>query len=123
MAQTAQVEDKTEQQGDQVQAQAVELSEATGTKPTGAGASIDILLDVDVPIIATIGRTEVPIQQILQLCPGSVLKLNKSIDAPIELYLKDIKFANGSVVVVDGKFAVRIKEIFSSGGPMTAGKK
>jgi flagellar motor switch/type III secretory pathway protein FliN len=40
-----------------------------------------------------------------------VIKLEKSVDAPMDLYLKDTKFATGNVVVVDGRFAVKIKQI------------
>jgi flagellar motor switch/type III secretory pathway protein FliN len=47
--------------------------------------------------------------------PGSVLKLDKPIEAPADLYLKDTKFATGTVVVVDGRFAIRIKEIIGLG--------
>ena len=52
---------------------------------------------------------------VLQLGPGAVLKLEKSIEAPADLYLKDSKFAEAEVVVVDNQFAVRIKEIVGAG--------
>jgi flagellar motor switch protein FliN/FliY len=133
MAQTTQaVEDKVEpQQAQQNQAdqetsktkvQSVELSEAGGSKTTGTGTNIDILLDMDVPVVVTIGQAEIPIQQLLQLGPGSVLKLDKPVDAPADLYLQDTKFANGSIVVVDGKFAVRIKEILGTDASAAATK-
>ena len=67
------------------------------------------------PVTIAIGRTEVPIQRLLQLGPGSVLKLDKPIDAPADLYLKDTRFATGNIVVVEGKFAIRIKEILGTG--------
>jgi len=45
-----------------------------------------------------------------------VLKLEKPIEAPVDLYLKDSKFAEAEVVVVDNRFAVRIKTITGAGG-------
>jgi flagellar motor switch protein FliN/FliY len=66
---------------------------------------------MNVPVAVVIGRTEVPVKRLLQLGPGSVLKLDKSIDEPADLYLKDVKFATGNIVVVDGQFAVRIEKI------------
>jgi len=66
---------------------------------------------MDVPVTVTVGETEMPVRELLQLGPGSVIKLDKSIDAPADLYLRDVKFATGDVVVVDGWFAVRIKQI------------
>lgn len=122
MAEEAQaVEEKKDQQedapqqDDKKQAQSVEFSEAAETEPTGAGGSIDILLDMNVPIAVTIGQTEIPVQRLLQLGPGSVIKLEKSIDEPVELYLRDTKFATGNVVVVDGLFAVKINQILGIG--------
>jgi len=122
MAETAQaVEDKQDQQEDapqtdnKKQAQSVELSEATGPEAAGPGGSIDILLDMNVPITVTIGRTEMPVQRLLQLGPGSVMKLDKSIDEPADLYLKDTWFATGNIVVVDGRFAVKIEKIIGLG--------
>jgi len=97
------------------QAQSVEFSEASEGAATGAGTSLDILLDMNVPVTVAIGRTEVPIRRLLQLGPGSVLKLGKPIDEPIELYLKEAKFATGEVVTVDDRFAVRIKQIIGAG--------
>ena len=121
MAETAQtVEEKTDEQkqdgndDSKAQAQSVEFSEAAENKTMGSGASIDILLDMNVPVTIAIGRTEVPIQRLLKFGPGSVLKLDKPIDAPADLYLKDTKFATGNIVVVDGMFAIRIKEILGT---------
>lgn len=124
MAETTQgVEEKTKEQAVQddsaqndakKQAQSVELSEVAGAEATGSGTSIDILLDMNVPVTVAVGQTEISIQLLLQLGPGSVLKLDKPIDAPADLYLKDMKFATGSIVVIDEQFAVRIKQILNA---------
>jgi len=118
---TETVAEKTEgaqnQQGDtapqdsKVQAQAIDFPEAAGSQAADAGTSINVLLDMNVPVTVVIGQTEITVRKLLQLGPGSVLKLDKPIDAPADLYLRDTKFATGSVVVVDGLFAIRIKQI------------
>jgi flagellar motor switch protein FliN/FliY len=127
MAETAEaVEENKDQQtpednaaeGDsKIQAQSVELSEVTEGEDIGAGTSLDVLLDMNVPITVAIGRTEITVQRLLQLGEGSVLKLDKAIDDPADLYLKDTKFATGNIVVIKDQFAVRIKEILGTGGP------
>lgn len=115
------VEEKQDQKNDndqadaKTQAQSVEFSEAPADAGTGAGGSIDILLDMDVPITVAIGKKEMTIRKLLQLGPGSVLKLDKPIDVPADLYLRDTKFATGDIVVVDGQFAVRMKHIIGLG--------
>ena len=96
-------------------AQAADFPEAVVTAATGAGGSIDILLDMSIPVTVTIGTTQIPIRRLLHLGPGSVVKLDKPIDSPMDLYLKDTKFATGSVVIVDGRFAVKIKQILGLG--------
>lgn len=122
MADTANaVEEKQDQQQDtsqqdgKKQAQSVEFSEAVDSEAAASGGSIDLLLTLNIPVTVVIGRTELPVKRLLQLGPGSVIKLDKSIDEPADLYLKDTRFATGNIVVVDGRFAVRIKRIFGLG--------
>ena len=105
------LQEDTSQQDDKTQAQSVEFSEAVGSEATTGAGSIDVLLAMDVEVTVVIGQTELPVKRLLQLGPGSVLKLDKSIDEPADLYLRDTKFATGNVVVVDGRFAIRIKEV------------
>ena len=110
-------EEKQDQQNDSAQAdsktqvQSVEFPEAAGPKVAGSGGSIDILLDMNITVTVAVGKKQMSVRRLLQLGPGAVLKLDKPIDAPAELYLKDTKFATGNVVVVDGCFAIRIKQV------------
>lgn len=122
MAKAAQAvkEELAQQQDNKKQAQSAEFSEAVEAEVAGAGGSIDILLDMTVPVTVTIGQTEIPVQRLLRLGPGSVLKLDKSIDDPVDLYLRSTRFATGSVVVVDGRFAVKIKQILGLGDSAAA---
>ena len=108
-------QNSVEQTDSKTQAQSVEFSEVTGIEGTGTDGSVALLLDMSIAVTVAIGQAEVPVRRLLQLGPGSVLKLDKPIDAPADLYLRDIRFATGSVVVVDGHFAVRIKEILGLG--------
>jgi flagellar motor switch protein FliN len=113
MTQATQEINETAQQKQDMkkQVQSVELPQVTQNDFTGSGGSIDILLDMNVPVTVTIGQTEIPVRQLLQLGPKSVLPLGKSVDEPVELYLNQTKFATADVVVVDGCFAVKIKDI------------
>jgi flagellar motor switch protein FliN/FliY len=106
------------------QVQSVEFSEAAGPQTASSpvssvedrnGGKLDIILDMNVPVSVSIGQTEISVRRLLQLGPGSVLKLDKPIDAPVDLFLKNVKFATGDVVVVDSQFAVRIKQIIGVG--------
>ena len=74
-----------------------------------AGSTLDSLRDVPITITARLGHTVLPIGEILTLGPGSVVELQEAVGAPIELTVRGVPFAVGEVVVVDDRFAVRIK--------------
>lgn len=77
-----------------------------------AGGHIDMVLDVSVPIMVELGRTRMLVRDILNLGVGGVVELDKAAGEPVEVYVRDMKFASGEVVVVGDRFGVRIKEIF-----------
>ena len=93
----------------------VEFPEVSEGQVSGANGQLDILLDMDVSVTVVLGGTQIPVRRLLQLGPGAVLTLAKPIEAPVELFLKDSKFAEAEVVVVDNQFAVRIKRIVGDG--------
>jgi flagellar motor switch protein FliN/FliY len=102
---------------DKTQVQEVQLSEAPADSGPASAGQLDILLDMGIPISVVLGQTQIPVRRLLQLGPGSVLQLDKSIEAPADLYLKDSKFAEADIVVVEDRFAVRIKKILGAGTP------
>ena len=78
--------------------------------PTDSG-NLDLLLDIQLPVVVRMGQTEMQMGELLKLTPGSILELNRSADAPVELLVNGKLIAKGEVVVVDGNFAFRITEI------------
>jgi flagellar motor switch protein FliN len=114
------VADKTippSQADNRKQVQTAVFSEAQDGGAAAANAHLDILLDMDVPVTVVLGTAQVPVRRLLQLGPGAVLKLDRPIEAPVDLVLKDSKFAEADVVVVDNRFAVRIRQITRAGLP------
>ena len=106
---------------DKVQAQTVEFGQAAEGGGSGATSSLDILLDMDIPVTVAVGQTELSIQNLLKLGPGAVVKLDKPISEPVDLYIKDARFATGQVVVVDDKFAIKIKEVLGATPEVVSG--
>lgn len=78
--------------------------------PTDAG-NLDLLLDIQLPVVVRMGQTEMQMGELLKLTPGAILELNRSADAPVELLVNGKLIAKGEVVVVEGNFAFRITEI------------
>ena len=122
MADTSTAEETQESQAEQPAAQDgsvdvhdAELPESQASAGAGAGSGqIDILLDTSMPIEVCLGRTEMPVGQLLQLGPGSVIKLDKLAGEPVELLLRNVPFATGTLVVVGDQLGVKIKEIVSA---------
>jgi flagellar motor switch protein FliN/FliY len=76
--------------------------------------NLDLLLDIELPVVVRMGQTEMQLGELLKLTPGSILELNRAADAPVELLVNGKQIAKGEVVVVDGNFAFRITEIEST---------
>jgi flagellar motor switch protein FliN/FliY len=75
--------------------------------------NIDLLLDVRMPVAIELGRTELPIAELLTLGPGSVIELNKLAGEPVDLLVNSKIIARGEVVVVDENFGVRVTSLLS----------
>jgi flagellar motor switch protein FliN/FliY len=73
--------------------------------------NLDLLMDIELPLMVRMGQTEMSLGDLLKLTPGSILELNRAADAPVELLVNNKLIAKGEVVVVDGNFAFRITEI------------
>lgn len=83
------------------------------TGPVVDAGNLDLLLDIQLPVVVRMGQTEMQMGELLKLTPGAILELNRSADAPVELLVNGKLIAKGEVVVVDGNFAFRITEIES----------
>ncbi|OHB58546.1 MAG: hypothetical protein A2Y07_05070 [Planctomycetes bacterium GWF2_50_10] len=93
------------------EAMAVELGQVEDNTTAASAGSMDMLLDIPMSVSVSLGGAQVPVHRLLQLGPGSVVQLDRLIEEPAELYVNDIKFATGDIVVVEGHFAIKIKEI------------
>ncbi len=71
-----------------------------------------ILRSIFVRVWAELGRTHIPLRGALELAPGGVLELDQSADAPIELFVNGLCFANGSLVITaDGSWGVQVERL------------
>ena len=89
-------------------------SQPVRTAPQVDTGNLDLLMDIELPVMVRMGQTEMQLGDLLKLTPGSILELNRAADAPVELLVNSKLIAKGEVVVVDGNFAFRITEIEST---------
>jgi flagellar motor switch protein FliN/FliY len=74
---------------------------------------IDVILDIDLPVVVRFGHTELPIRALSRLGPGSVIDLGRSPDDPVEVLVSNRVVARGEVVIVGGNYGVRILDVAS----------
>lgn len=78
-----------------------------------APGSMRVLYDVELTLTTEIGRTRMPLRDVLALTPGTVLELDRAAGSPADVMVNGRLVARGDVVVVDEDYAVRITEIVS----------
>lgn len=100
-----------------------DASEAGMELSTRASSTLNLLMDVEMPVSVSFGRTRVRIQDILRLITGSIVELDRSISEPVEVIVNNCVIARGEVVVVDGNYGVRINEVMSRRERLQEGRK
>ena len=94
--------------------------EPLGEPPGGEDASepapansrtMDLLLDVELPVSISFGKKEIPMKDVLKLTTGSIIELDRDANEPVEVLVNHCLIARGEVVVVDGNYGVRILQI------------
>src|SRR5512145_500368 len=96
------------------QARAAEFSDL---QDKGAGdardVNLDVILDVPVTLSLEVGRTRMPIRNLLQLNQGSVVELERGAGEPLDVFVNGTLIAHGEVVVVNDRFGVRLTDVVS----------
>jgi flagellar motor switch protein FliN/FliY len=70
-----------------------------------------LIQNVDVTIETFLGRTRVTVADLNALLVGSVVKLDATLNQPVELRVNGVTIAQGELVAVGDKFGVRITSV------------
>ncbi len=101
-----------------------ELDEgASGAAEPGAGGSDaqgtaleDALGEIKLRVWAELGRAHLPLGRALGLPLGSVVELNQEAEAPVDLFVNGVRFAQGRLIVTDdGEWAFRCDAVGGRG--------
>jgi flagellar motor switch protein FliN/FliY len=76
--------------------------------------NLQMILDIPLRVTVELGRTKMPVNELLNLGQGSVIELNKLAGEPMEVLVNDKLIARGEAVVVNEKFGVRLTDIIST---------
>jgi flagellar motor switch protein FliN/FliY len=74
---------------------------------------LDMILDIPVQLTVELGRTKMPIKNLLQLAQGSVVELSGMAGEPLDVLINGFLIAQGEVVVVNDKLGIRLTDIIT----------
>ncbi|WP_245513881.1 flagellar motor switch protein FliN [Antarcticimicrobium luteum] len=78
----------------------------------GGGRNIDALLNVRLDVRVVLGRSRMPISDLLELSKGSVIELDRKVGDPVDIMINDRMVARGDLVKVNGDhIGVALREI------------
>jgi flagellar motor switch protein FliN/FliY len=89
------------------------VSEPAPAAASSDGPNLDVILDVPVTLSMEVGRTRIPIRNLLQLNQGSVVELDRAAGEPLDVFVNGTLVAHGEVVVVNEKFGIRLTDVIS----------
>ena len=78
------------------------------------------LMDVGLEVKLRFGTRRMQLRDVLALSAGIVIELDNPLHSPVDLLLDGRLVAQGEVVVVDGKYGLRITDVVDRQSPLTA---
>jgi len=109
----AQQQQTDQTSGGSVQVQEAQLAEVPDQPVAEGSGQIDILLETPMPVQVQLGQTSLLVRELLRLSVGAVLKLDKQVGEPVDVFLRGVRFATGQLVVVGDRLGVRLSKILS----------
>lgn len=74
----------------------------------------NLLGDIYLPVSIELARTQLLVNEILELEKGVIVEFDKLAGETVDLLVNDKKFAEGEVVVIDEHFGIRITNLVST---------
>jgi flagellar motor switch protein FliN/FliY len=90
-----------------------EFEQFGGSGGATAHNDLDMILDIPVQLTVELGRTKMPIKNLLQLAQGSVVELAGLAGEPLDVLINGFLIAQGEVVVVNDKLGIRLTDIIT----------
>ncbi len=84
-----------------------------GTSQGAVHNDLDMILDIPVQLTVELGRTKMPIKNLLQLAQGSVVELSGLAGEPLDVLINGFLIAQGEVVVVNDKLGIRLTDVIT----------
>jgi flagellar motor switch protein FliN len=76
--------------------------------------NLEVILDIELPMMVRFGEAELTLDALTKLGPGSVIDFGRAPDDPVDVLVNGRLVARGEVVVVAGNYGVRVTEVVST---------
>ena len=87
---------------------------AGGDADSMSNGRLDLVFDVPVCLSVELGRTEVPIRDVVNLGRGSIIELDRGPGAPLDVRVNGVLIGRGEVVLINAeKLGLRFVEVVS----------
>src|SRR5579863_8947265 len=87
-------------------------TESPSAKP--ARGSMATLENVSIDIAVVLGKTAMPIHQVLRLGRGAIIELDSSEQDEVRILANNLLVARGTVIVSGNRIAVEVKRVLTS---------
>lgn len=74
---------------------------------------MDALAGVEMEVTIEIGRTRLPVGDLLQLVPGQVIELDREVGSPLDMFINGTLLARGEIVILEDQFGFRVTSVVS----------
>ncbi|NDF12739.1 MAG: flagellar motor switch protein FliN [Proteobacteria bacterium] len=81
------------------------------TNEQGVELNIETVYDIPVQITVVLGKTAMPISQLLKMGRGAVIELDRKVGESVDVYVNDRLIAKGEVVIVEDRIGITMTEI------------
>jgi len=75
--------------------------------------NLELLRDLKLEVMVELGRTSIPLRQVIQLGEGSIIELEHLAGEPVNLSVSGKIVAQGEVVVIGTAFGIKVTQIFA----------
>jgi flagellar motor switch protein FliN/FliY len=70
--------------------------------------NLGLIMNLELPVAVELGRIRMVVKDIIGLSPGFVVPMNKLAGEPVDLYLNEVKIAEGEIIVIAQNMGIRI---------------
>ncbi|MFQ3596586.1 MAG: flagellar motor switch protein FliN, partial [Sphingomonadaceae bacterium] len=73
------------------------------------------LARIEVTVAVEVGRTRMPLAELVSVEPGALVSLDRMADSPVDILVNGKPFARGEIVAIGEQFGVRITDLCDPG--------